>query len=100
MLKPDAEAQDIISQLGAKAFKAALEADRAGRASSAVVSQYLIAATLFDVLKMFGEDADAFVVDMRKFAKRKGPYIARCLKDGVQPHTGNIDANGNPVATP
>ena len=63
------------------------------------MSQYLIAATLFDVLKMFGEDADAFVVDMRKFAKRKGPYIARCLKDGVQPHTGNIDANGNPVAS-
>lgn len=38
------------------------------------------------------------IIEQRKYAKIKAPYITKCLCEGITPHPGPVDAQGNPIA--
>eukprot|EP00041_Stephanoeca_diplocostata_P019358 m.416833 g.416833 ORF g.416833 m.416833 type:complete len:360 (+) comp21283_c0_seq13:158-1237(+) len=98
-LKDEMAAYKAVEEQAYKFFNAADKEDRAGKATSKTAQMYLHGSKLFDVLKTLSPECetDETVQKLKKYAQFKSYYIMKCLKQGITPVAGPVDADGNPM---
>lgn len=90
-----------LEEIAYKIFNRADKEDRAGRANIRVAQEFLTAWTLFECVEVVAPEefeADEQLDRLKKYAKFKSAYIAKCIKGGETPIPGPMDENGNPIA--
>eukprot|EP00051_Salpingoeca_urceolata_P002134 m.47498 g.47498 ORF g.47498 m.47498 type:complete len:360 (-) comp11923_c0_seq1:100-1179(-) len=95
----DMVAKSKVWEVGMKLFSVADREDRAGRITKAVAKTFFTASCLFDVLSLFGEEDDK-TEEVHDYAKWKAAYITKCLREGIPPVAGPVDADGQPISEP
>lgn len=86
----DVVAQAHLENLALKLFLYADKNDRAGNFGKNVIRSFFTAATLYDVLTVFGELSEE-ATQNRRYAKWKATYINNCLKNNIKPVPGPME---------
>eukprot|EP00730_Choanoeca_flexa_P017064 TRINITY_DN8169_c0_g1_i1.p1 TRINITY_DN8169_c0_g1~~TRINITY_DN8169_c0_g1_i1.p1 ORF type:complete len:380 (+),score=91.90 TRINITY_DN8169_c0_g1_i1:178-1317(+) len=94
-IRSQEKGKQLVRTVATAMFEKANQQDMAGQATKTTADMYYKCASLFEIMAQFPNGAEE-VAEPRKYAKSKAAHIIKCIKQGVQPTPGPIDAQGNP----